>query len=122
MVALAAGTFSFVTTELLPIGLLTLIAADFERSLSDTGLLVTGYAVVVVFVSLPLTRLTRAVPKRLLLGGLLTVFTVATVASAAAHSYGELLAARLVTATAQALFWSIVASTAVALFPPARRG
>ncbi len=83
MVALALGTFSFVTTELLPIGLLTLIAADFERSLSDTGLLVTGYAVVVVFVSLPLTRLTPAVPKRLLLGGLLTVFTVATVASAA---------------------------------------
>jgi len=119
--ALSIGTFSFVTTETLPIGLLPQIGADLDRSPSGTGQLVTAYAIVVVLVSLPLTLLTRRVPKRMLLGGLLAIFSVATLASAVAPGFGFLLAARIVTAVTQALFWSIVASTAVGQFPPERR-
>lgn len=121
VVALSIGTFSFVTTELLPIGLLPLIGADLDRSLSATGQLVTAYAVIVVLVSLPLTLLTRRVPKRMLLGTLLAVFAIAVLASAVAPSFEFLLAARIVTAVSQALFWSVVTSTAVGRFPPERR-
>jgi predicted MFS family arabinose efflux permease len=57
----------------------------------------------------------------MLLGGLLAVFAVATLSAALAPSFAFLLAARIVTAVTQALFWSVVASTAVGRFPPERR-
>src|SRR4051794_28987986 len=122
VIALSIGTFSFVTTELLPIGLLPLIGADLHRSLSGAGLLVTAYATIVVLVSLPLTLLTGRVPKRRLMGGLLAILAVAVLASAVAPTFELLLAARVVTALAQALFWSVVTSTAAGQFPPERRG
>jgi predicted MFS family arabinose efflux permease len=122
VLALSVGTFSFVTIELLPIGLLPLIGADLDRSLSAAGLLVTAYAVVVVLMSLPLTLLTRRVPKRSLLGGLLAGFALAALGSAVAPNFGFLLGSRIVTALTQALFWSVVTSTAVGQFPVQRRG
>src|SRR6185312_9370297 len=95
LAALSAATFCYVTTEVLPIGLLTLIAPDLGRSRSEAGLLVTGYALVVMIVALPLTRVTRRVPRRPLLAGALGVFASATAVSAFATSYEVLLAARL---------------------------
>ncbi|WP_426511657.1 MFS transporter [Dactylosporangium sp. McL0621] len=122
LAALSISTFTFVTTEILPVGLLTLMADDLHRSESQVGLLMTGYAAVVVLMSLPLAHLTRRVPKRLLLGVTLGVFSAATLVSAVAPGYEVLLGARLVVGLTQALFWSIVASTATGLFPPSQRG
>jgi MFS transporter, DHA1 family, inner membrane transport protein len=122
LLGLAVGTFVYVTTETLPIGLLLPISADLGVSPSATGLLVTWYGLVVVAASLPLTQLTRRVPRRPLLSGLLGVFVLATWAAAVASSYGMLLGARVVTALSQALFWSVVVPTAAGLFPPRLRG
>jgi DHA1 family inner membrane transport protein len=116
--ALALGAFAFVTTENLPIGLLPLIAADLERSLSAVGLLVTGYGLTVAVVSVPLTRLTLRIPRRFLLSGLLTVFVLATLLSVASSTYWLLLVARVITALAQSVFWGVLAATASGLFPP----
>lgn len=120
--ALAGAAFCFVTGESLPVGLLTQLSAGLRVSLSAIGLLVTIYAVVVVVVSAPLTHLTRRIPRRALLSGLLATFALATLAASAAPSYGWLVAARVVIALAQAIFWSIVAVVAVGLFPPRFRG
>jgi DHA1 family L-arabinose/isopropyl-beta-D-thiogalactopyranoside export protein-like MFS transporter/DHA1 family inner membrane transport protein len=122
LAALSIGTFSFVTVEILPVGLLTVIADDLDRSRSSVGLLVTGYALVVVVAALPLTRLTLRLRRRTVLGGSLAVFVAATTLSAFAWSYEVLLVARLTIALAQALFWSIVIQTATGLFPPQDRG
>ncbi|MET8525468.1 MFS transporter [Micromonospora sp. NPDC005172] len=122
LAALSAATFCYVTTEVLPIGLLTLIAPDLGRSRSEAGLLVTGYAVVVMVVALPLTRVTRRVPRRPLLVGTLGVFAAATTVSALANSYGVLLAARLVAATTNGVFWAVVFPVAIAMFPANIRG
>jgi predicted MFS family arabinose efflux permease len=122
VVVLSFAAFAFVTTELLPIGLLTLIAPDLERSRSEIGLLVTGYAAVVFLASVPLTALTQRIPRRRLLGATMVVFTGATAASALAGSYWQLAGARLLTALTQALFWSVVASTTTGLFPVGVRG
>jgi MFS transporter, DHA1 family, inner membrane transport protein len=122
LLALAVATFVYVTTETLPIGLLLPISADLGVSPSAAGLLVTWYGLVVVATSLPLTQLTRRVPRRLLLSGLLAVFVLATWGSAVASSYSVLLTARVVTALSQALFWSVVVPTAAGLFPARRRG
>ena len=63
LLALAVSTFVYVTTEILPIGLLLLIAADLGIEPSAVGLLVTWYGLVVVAASIPLTQLTRRVPR-----------------------------------------------------------
>ena len=115
--ALSFTAFCFVTTEVLPIGLLTTIAGDLHRSRSQVGLLVTGYAVVVALAAFPLTLVTQRVPRRWLLGGALGFFAAATVASALAPSYPFLLAARMLIALTQAVFWSVANSAATGLFP-----
>jgi MFS transporter, DHA1 family, inner membrane transport protein len=122
LAALALSTFTYVTTETLPIGLLPQIAGGLHSRASSVGLLVTAYGLIVVIATLPLTRLTRRWPRKRLLGVLLGVFVVSTALSAAAPTYATLLAARVVTALSQAVFWAIVSPAAAALFPPAARG
>ncbi|WP_200827331.1 MFS transporter [Thermomonospora echinospora] len=120
--ALAVAAFCYGTTESLPVGLLPLIAGDLETSKSAVGLLVTGYGLTVAAVSVPLTKMTGRVPRRYLLSGLLAVFVVATVVSAAATGYWVLLAARVVTALSQAVFWPVAVVAAAGLFAPEVRG
>ncbi|MEV4617677.1 MFS transporter [Asanoa sp. NPDC049573] len=122
LVALSLAAFAYVTTELVPIGLLTLIAPDLGRSRSAVGLLVTGYAFVVVVASLPLTYLTKRVPRRRLLTATFAIFVLATALAALAHSYWVLAGARLAAAATQAMFWSVVGSTVTGLFPAEVRG
>jgi predicted MFS family arabinose efflux permease len=122
LIGLTLATFSYVTTESLPIGLLPSIAKDLGISASAVGLLVTGYGLIVVVVTLPLTRLTRRLPRRRLLCVLLGVFVVATCLSAVAWNYWLLMGARMVTALSQALFWAIVTPAAAGLFRAEVRG
>ncbi|MBO3676891.1 MFS transporter [Streptomyces sp. NEAU-YJ-81] len=116
------AAFTFNTAENLPIGLLELISASLRVSVSAVGLLVTGYAVAVALASLPLVHLTRAVPRRHVLTGLLTALVVSSLIASLAPSYWLLLTARLLTALAQALFWAVMGPVAVGLFAPEVRG
>ncbi|WP_328636355.1 MFS transporter [Streptomyces canus] len=121
--ALMLAAFTFNTAENLPVGLLSLMADDLRVSLTAVGALVTGYGLAVAVGSLPLAHVTRSVPRRHLMSGLLAVLAVASWISAlAAVSYGLLLAARVATALAQALFWAVMGPVAVGLFAPERRG
>ena len=122
LLALSASTFAYVTTETLPIGLVPTLADGLHVSESAIGLLVTIYALVVVMASIPLTTLTRTVPRRPLLSGLLLVFAAAGLVSVVSSEYWIVLVARIVTALSQALFWSVVIPTAAALFEPHVRG
>jgi MFS transporter, DHA1 family, inner membrane transport protein len=122
LAALSLSTFTYVTTETLPIGLLPLMARDLGATTAAIGLLVTGYGLVVVATSIPLTRLTRRFPRRLLLCVLLSVFVLATGVSALAGNYWMLMGARMVTALSQALFWAVITPAAASLFRPKARG
>jgi predicted MFS family arabinose efflux permease len=122
LAALMLAGFSFVTVELAPVGLLSTVSADLDVSLSAVGLLVTCYGLTVAVASVPLTRLVGAVPRRYLLSGLLLVFVTATGLSVAGPSYWALTAGRLATALSQAVFWSVAAAAAAALFSPQVRG
>ncbi|GAA0536766.1 MFS transporter [Paractinoplanes ferrugineus] len=124
MVALGAlmlAGFSFFTVEMLPVGLLSVIAGDVGVSESAAGLLVSGYGLTVAIVSLPLTHLVRRIPRRHLISGLLAVFVAATCVSVTG-GYRLLLTGRVVTALAQAVFWAIAPPAAAALFSPRVRG
>ncbi|MFB0617806.1 MFS transporter [Streptomyces sp. AGS-58] len=116
------AAFTFNTAENLPIGLLELISESLSVPVPAVGLLVTGYGVTVAVASLPLAHVTRAVPRRHVLTGLLAVLVVSGPVAALATSYWLLLVARLWTALAQALFWAVMGPVAVGLFAPGVRG
>ncbi|MFJ6406656.1 MFS transporter [Streptomyces hydrogenans] len=116
------AAFTFNTAENLPVGLLERISASLEVSLPAVGLLVTGYGLTVAVASVPLTHLVRGVPRRHVLSGVLAALVVSSAGAALAASYGQLLAARLLTALAQALFWAVMGPVAVGLFAPGVRG
>jgi DHA1 family inner membrane transport protein len=121
LIALSVGTLVFVTGEALPIGLLLPMAADLEVSAARLGLLVTAYGAVVVLATIPLTVLTRAVPRRPLLAVLLGGFVATTVAAALADSFWLVLTMRMLGAATQALFWAVVVPAAAGLFGPQHR-
>jgi DHA1 family inner membrane transport protein len=121
LLALSAAAFCFVTSETLPVGLLQVISSDLRVPEPSIGFLITVYALIVTALSVPLTQLTKHLPRRPLMCGLLGVFVISMSAAALAPGYWWLLAARVVTALAHAVFWSVVAVTAVSLFPPALR-
>ncbi|MFH8987708.1 MFS transporter [Streptomyces sp. NPDC017940] len=120
--ALMLGAFAFNTTENLPIGVLKLMSDDLDVSLSAVGLLVSGYGLTVALVSVPIAQMTRSVPRRSVLCALLAALFLASLVSALVSSYWVLMACRLVIAVAQALFWAVMGTVAVGLFPPHVRG
>lgn len=92
---LALAAFIFVTTEILPIGLLPEIAADLGETEAFTGLLVAVYAWVVALLSLPLTALTARFERRKLLLWLFAIFIAGHVLSAFAFNFATLMVARI---------------------------
>src|SRR4029453_11995212 len=105
---LAVGTFSYVTIEVMPIGLLTVMADGLGRCRPEVGPPGPGYPVPLGLATIPLPLLTHRLPRRLVIGGTLAVFTAGAGCTALAPTYGALFAARLITALSQALFWAVV--------------
>lgn len=119
---LAASTFMFITVENMPIGLLPLMAPSFATTPAMIGLLVTGYAGIVSLASIPLTKLSMGIPRRRLLCSAIALLVLATLITAFAPNYYFLLGGRVLGALAHAVFWSIVATTAVSLFDRPKQG
>ncbi|WP_314253167.1 MFS transporter [Streptomyces kutzneri] len=117
VIALGLGTFSFVTTETLPIGLLPSIGAGVDVSVGTAGFLVTGFAAVAAITAAPLTTLCGRIDRKWLLAGLLVLYVAGNLLAVIATSYGMLLGARVLVALAHGVFWSIAAAIAVRLVP-----
>ena len=116
--ALAGLTFSaFIlnTSESMPIGLLTDISAGFSITEATCGLMITAYAWAVMLLSLPLMIAASRVEFKRLLLGVLMVFAAGQVFSAVAQTFSLLVLARIVVASAHAIFWSIAAVMATRL-------
>ena len=122
LVTLSLAAFAFITTELMPVGLLTHIAPDLRpvpltggsagqrvRSGGGAGVRAADPADPAGPPPAAARRHDAPVRRR-------------DAAAALAPAYAMLAGARLVIALTQALFWSIVTSTAIGPFPVAVRG
>lgn len=117
VIVLMCCTFVFNTSEFIPIGLLSDIAADFGITEARAGLLITVYAWVVALVSLPLMLAVARMECRRLMLGVLGLFIASHVLSGLSSSYAMLMASRIGVACAHAVFWSIVSPLAVRVAP-----
>ena len=108
MATLASLTFSAVTIEFLPTGLLPEIARDLSVSQSQVGVLITIFAATVVVSTAPLANLTRRVPRKPLVMVVLAVFVLSSVMSGLAPNYAPLVVARILGGLAHGLFWAVV--------------
>ncbi|MEU6627762.1 Cmx/CmrA family chloramphenicol efflux MFS transporter [Streptomyces parvus] len=119
---LGLAVFAQGTSEFMLSGLLSGIAADLGVPLSAAGLLTSAFAVGMV-VGAPLMALfSRAWPRRRALLLFLAVFVAVHVVGALTPGYGVLLATRFVGALANAGFWAVALSTAVAMVPDRLKG
>ncbi|MBV8041831.1 MFS transporter [Pluralibacter sp.] len=114
---LALSTFTIVTTELAPVGLLTPIAEGLSVSESAIGMTVSLYAWVGALSALFASVFLGNVAKKRLLLVLTIVLCLSNVIAATVNAYMVLLAARLLGALAHGAFWAMIGATAVAIVP-----
>lgn len=107
LAALTLATFVALTTELVPVGLLPQMSSDLDVTESVTGLLVTVYAFMVAALAIPLTVGTRRLPRKGLLLGTLSAYTLSNALVAIAPSFTLVAAGRALGGIAHALFFSL---------------
>lgn len=119
---LVVGTFLALTSEVLPIGLLTPIAADLHTSTTAVGVLVSVYAFIVAVASVPLTLWLRHRPRRPVLVVLLFGYAVTTILFGLAGAYPVAFAMRIIGGFVHAAFFSAVFGAGADAMPPGRGG
>jgi predicted MFS family arabinose efflux permease len=110
--AVTVGIFAIVTTEILPIGLLTPIADGFGVSAGTAGWTMTVPGFVAAVAAPAVTVATGRVDRRLMLGVLMLLLAVAGFLAAAAPVFWVLLVARFLVGVVIGGFWSIGAGLA----------
>ncbi|MEV6338591.1 MFS transporter [Nocardia vinacea] len=118
VVAVMLGIFSIVTTEILPIGLLTSIGADFTISDGMAGLMMTLPGLLAAIAAPLVTVAAARIDRRLLLCGCTLLLVIANAVAALAPAFWVVLAARVLIGITIGGYWSIAAGLAGRLVPP----
>lgn len=119
--ALTVGAFGIGVTEFVIMGLLIEVGADLGVSIAAAGLLISGYALGVVFGAPILTAVSSRWRRKTVLIALMVIFTIGNAACALAPNYETLMLARLVAALAHGTFFGVGSVVATSLVAPERR-
>ena len=119
---LCMASFTMVTSEFAPIGLLSQISSDLGQPPSTVGLTVTLYAWIGAASGLLSNWLNRWITRKTLLIALMLILAVSNGLAALSSDFSTLLGARAVGALAHGVFWAIVAATAAHIVPVHRMG
>ncbi|MGN6428755.1 MAG: MFS transporter [Leifsonia sp.] len=131
LLALALGGFGIGSTEFVAMGLLPNIAHDLlpqvyaqspNAANAQAGWIISAYALGVVVGAPTIAALAARWPRKKLLLWLLVAFTVGTVASALAPTFGLVLVARFLSALPHGAYFGIASLVAASLMGPGKRG
>ncbi|WP_433467115.1 MFS transporter [Spirillospora sp. CA-128828] len=115
--AITASLFAFLTTELMPVGILTPVSASLGISVGVAGLMVTVYGVSAGLGVPFIVAWSRRVNRRVLLSALLAILTLGNLVTAVSPNYPLVLTTRLIMGFASGVFWAIGVSMAMRLVP-----
>ncbi|MFF7186008.1 MFS transporter [Streptomyces sp. NPDC008222] len=121
LLALAIGAFGIGTTEFVIMGVLPEVAGDFGVSIPTAGLLVTGYALGVMFGAPIMTALGTKVSRKRMLMALMGLFIIGNLLSAVAPVFGLMLLGRVVASLAHGAFFGIGSVVAAELVAPEKK-
>ncbi|WP_410649594.1 MFS transporter [Amycolatopsis sp. cmx-4-54] len=122
VLAVTLGIFSLVTTEILPIGLLTPIGEDFRITPGTAGLTMTLPGFLAALAAPAVTVAAGRLDRRILLCALMVVLAVADVLAATAAAYWAMLVSRVLVGLVIGAFWAIGSGLAERLVGPGRAG
>ncbi|MFF4007552.1 MFS transporter [Streptomyces sp. NPDC001717] len=120
--AVALGIFCLITSELLPVGLLTPVAADLGVSDGTAGLMVTVPGLIAGFCAPLVTVGAGRLDRRHVLCVLIALMTAANLAAVLAPNFTVLLTARLLVGVSVGGFWAIAGGLAGRLVPEGHVG
>ncbi|MET0498710.1 MAG: MFS transporter [Steroidobacteraceae bacterium] len=120
--SLALGAFSTVTTEFLPIGLLTNIAASLGVTAGTAGLMVTMPGVLAAVAGPALIIASGRLDRRAVLIALSALLVVSNVLAACAQNFTTMLIARLLLGMCVGGFWTFAPGATTHLVPADLQG
>ncbi|MCE2563642.1 MFS transporter [Komagataeibacter sp. FNDCF1] len=114
---LCATTFTAITSELAPVGLLLEMGQSFHINSGQVGMAVSAYALIVALMAVPLTILTARIERKRLLLAALAGYAVSNMVGALAPTFWLLCVGRAIGGAAHALLMSIISAYAAQLVP-----
>lgn len=115
--ALALGAFALVSSEFMPVSLLTPVAADLQVSEGQAGQAITISGAFALLTSLSIAALSGRLDRKWLLVGLTLLMVLSGTVAAFAPNYVAFMAGRALIGVAIGGFWSLSAATAIRLVP-----
>lgn len=115
--AVGMATFSVVTTEMLPVGLLTPIADTLDTSTGTAGLMISLPALLAALFAPLVVIVSGSLDRRKILCGLLSLLVIANIASALAQNMAWMLGARVLVGFCMGGIWAIAGGLASRLVP-----
>lgn len=115
---LTIGVFGILNTEMGIVGILPLIAEQFNVSVPTAGWLVSGFALVVAFAGPTMPLLFSKVNRKTVMLLALGIFTVSNVISMFATNFTVLLLARIIPAAFHPIYVSMAMTVAGTSVPP----
>ncbi|WP_433657121.1 MFS transporter [Nocardia sp. CA-128927] len=120
--AVTGATFTVVTSEMLPVGLLTPISDTLRVTEGAAGLSLTATGLVAALSAPLITAALGRTDRRLVLCVLLAVLTVGNIGAAWSPNFGVMMGARVLVGIGIGGVWAIAASMAARLVPAKSTG
>jgi predicted MFS family arabinose efflux permease len=122
LLALATAGFLTMLTETVPAGLLPQVGEGLHVSEASAGQLLTVYAAGSVIAAIPLTAVTRSLPRRPVLVVTIAAVALVNLVTAVSSSYELTMASRAVGGMAAGIQWAMIAGYAMRLVDEPRKG